>query len=116
MDSAGITYFDRAAVDRALDAYVRRITVLHPEIEEVVLFGSMASGTPVPGSDVDLLLVLSDADLPFLARIPQFLPSGFPVGVDVFPYTCDEVERMKRDRSGWILSALRQGRTLFKRR
>ena len=115
MDTVEITYFDRAAVQGALDAYVRLITALHPEIEEVMLFGSLASGTPVPGSDVDVLLVLSETDRSFLARIPQFLPSGFPVDIDVFPYTRDEIERMKRDRSGLILSALREGRTLFTR-
>jgi len=115
LDTVKITYFDKAAVRGALDAYVRLITALHPEIEEVVLFGSLACGTPVPGSDVDVLLVLSGADRSFLARIPQFLPSGFPVDIDVFPYTRDEIERMKRDGSGLILSALREGRTLFKR-
>lgn len=115
MDTVKITYFDKVAVRRALDDYVRLITGRHSEIEEVVLFGSLATGTPVPGSDVDLLLVLSKADRPFLDRIPQFLPSGFPVGMDVFPYTRDEIERMRRDGNGLILGALRAGQTLFKR-
>jgi predicted nucleotidyltransferase len=50
-------------VQQALDAYVLLITALHPDIEEVV-FDSLASGTPVPGSDVDVLLVLGEADRP----------------------------------------------------
>lgn len=115
MDTVKITYFDRAGVRRALDDYVRLITARHSEIDEIMLFGSLVTGTPVPGSDVDLLLVLSGAERPFLERIPQFLPSGFPVGMDVFPYTRDEIERMKRDGNAFILAALRDGRTLFKR-
>lgn len=47
----------------------------------------MVKGTAVPGSDVDLLIVLTASDRSFLDRIPGFLPSAFPCGVDVFPYT-----------------------------
>jgi hypothetical protein len=41
----------------------------------------------VPGSDRDLLVILRESEESFLKRIPRFLPSRFPVGVDVFPYT-----------------------------
>jgi predicted nucleotidyltransferase len=115
LDSVKITYFDSGAVRRALEEYVVLITIRHPEIEEVVLFGSLATGSAVPGSDVDLLLVLNGSDRPFRDRIPVFLPSGFPVGMDVFPYTRDEIERMKREGNTFILQALRTARTLFKK-
>ncbi len=115
MDTVKITYFDSAGVRRALDDYVRTVTARHPEIEEVVLFGSLAAGTAVPGSDVDLVLVLSHTDRRFLDRVPQFLPSGFPVDMDVFPYTRDEIERMKGQGNGFILGALRDGVMLFRK-
>lgn len=102
-------------MEQALDDYVRGLTGRHSEIEEVVLFGSLVSGTPVPGSDVDLLLVLSHSNRSFLDRIPVYLPSGFPVSVDVFPYTREELERMKADGNHLVLHALREGRTLFRR-
>ena len=115
MDSVKIAYFDSARVRRALDDYLREVTVRHPQIDEVVLFGSLVAGTPVPGSDIDLLLVLSASDRPFRDRIPLFLPSGFPVGMDVFPYTREEIERMKREGNPFVLGALRDGVTVFKR-
>ena len=115
LNTVKIAYFDRSEVRRALDEYVRLTTVNHPEVEEVVLFGSVVAGTPVPGSDVDLLLVLTSSDRPFRDRIPLFLPSGFPVAMDVFPYTRDEITRMKDERNSFIQGALREGLTLFKK-
>jgi predicted nucleotidyltransferase len=102
LSTVRITYFDREAVRRALDGHVRALTARHPEITEVVLFGSLVRGTPVPGSDVDL-------------RIPPLLPTGFPTAVDVFPYTRAEIERMKQEGNRFVLGALRDGEVLFRR-
>jgi uncharacterized protein len=115
LSTVRITYFDREAVRRALDGHVRALTARHPEITEVVLFGSLVRGTPVPGSDVDLLLILEDSDRPFLDRIPPLLPTGFPTAVDVFPYTRAEIERMKQEGNRFVLGALRDGEVLFRR-
>jgi predicted nucleotidyltransferase len=115
LSTAGVTFFDKAAVLRALDDYVRALAERQPEVEEVILFGSVAAGTPVPGSDVDLLIILRRSDASFLDRIPQFLPSAFPAGVDVFPYTREELDRMRDEGNRFVLDALRSGRTLLRR-
>ncbi len=115
MSTVRVTYFDRGAVERALDEYVRSLVARRPDVEQVILFGSLVAGTPVPGSDVDLLLVLSRSDRRFLDRIPEFLPAGFPVDVDVFPYTREEIERMTAEGNRFVQGVLREGRTLFRR-
>jgi UTP:GlnB (protein PII) uridylyltransferase len=115
LSTVSVTYFDRDGVRRAMAEYVQTLAAQHNELEEVVLFGSLASGTPVPGSDVDLLLILTSSDRPFGERIPLFLPGKFPVGVDVFPYTRAEVERMRQEGNPMISRALREGRTIFRR-
>jgi len=102
-------------VRRAVDDYVHALAARHGEIEEVMLFGSLASGTPVPGSDVDLLLILTSSDRPFRERIPLLLPGRFPVGVDVFPYSRPEVERMRQEGNPRIARALQEGVTIFRR-
>lgn len=78
-----------------------------PEVLAVVLFGSFVSGREVPGSDLDLLTVLRDDLRPFLDRIPDYMPDGIPVPVDVFPYAQPEIEagqpvavRSPADRAG----------------
>jgi predicted nucleotidyltransferase len=80
-----------------------------------VVFGSLVKGTSVPGSDVDLLIVLDASDRQFLERRSAYLPDAFPCGLDVFPYTRGELERMVDEGNGLIRAALREGRTLFRR-
>ena len=63
----------------------------HPGIEEIVVFGSFAEGTWAPGSDLDVFIVLSHSTKPVRDRIPGLLPGAFPVGVDLFPFTREEV-------------------------
>ena len=115
MSTVKITYFDSEAVWRAVDEYVRTLAARYPELEEVTVFGSLVRGTAVPGSDVDLMIVLSASDRPFLGRISEFLPSGFPVGVDVFPYTRDEIERMRAAGNPLVLNAIREGVVIYRR-
>jgi predicted nucleotidyltransferase len=80
----------------------------HPEIEEVLLFGSLARGEAVPGSDADLLVILSSASQSFMDRIPHYLPVGLPLGVDVFPYTQAEIDRMLAQNNHFIRQAVKE--------
>ena len=111
--SVKVTYFNSDRVWRALRRFVAALVRQRPEIRRVVLFGSLARGDAVPGSDVDLMLVLSTADRRFLDRIPLYTPDRFPVGIEVFPYTGDEIEAMLRDGNPFIRRALEEGITLF---
>lgn len=113
--TVAVTYFDKARVRQAVEALAWELAARHPEIEEVILFGSLAWGTPVPGSDVDVLLVLSASDVPFPQRIARYVPTRFPVGVDVFPYTRAEIAQMQADGNTLVRDALRRGVTLFRR-
>ena len=113
--SMKITYFDKAGVRRALDQWVLQLAEEHPELERVILFGTLASGIPVPGSDVDIALVLKELPVPFRDRIPSCLPLGFPVGVDVFPYTTEEFDTMGAESNPFIKGVLKKGIELYRR-
>jgi len=87
-----------------------------PELESVVLFGSLARGEAVPGSDVDLLLILERCDLPWMERLVRYAVSPVAgVTVEVFPYTRTEVERMEAEGNWFIRQALREGVVLYQR-
>lgn len=109
-DSVEIEYFPNRQVWEELRAFVGQLRQRHPEIEKVLVFGSLVRGECVPGSDVDLLVVLRESSVPFLERIPRYTPSNFPVGVDVFPYTREELERMLSEGNTFIEEALAEGR------
>ncbi len=92
---------DRERIEQAVKSYAAKLRAEHPEIERIIWFGSWVSGLPRPGSDVDLCLIVSATDKPFRERAADFLPVGFPVGIDLFVYTREEWERLEEERPGW---------------
>jgi uncharacterized protein len=115
LSTVSVTWFDKDAVWHAVEEHARALGARCPEIEEIRVFGSLVKGTAVPGSDVDLLIILSASDRPFLDRISAYLPGAFPCGVDVFSYTRAEIARMTSEGNTLVAAALSEGRTIFKR-
>jgi hypothetical protein len=113
--SVKVTYFDKDVVWQALAELAQGLPVEHPEIEKIIVFGSLVRDEAVPGSDVDLLIVVSETDIPFLDRTVEYRPGGFPVGLDVFVYTPAEMEQMLSEGNWFLKRALGEGRTLFTR-
>lgn len=103
------TFFaDKAKVMQELRHWTATLKATRPVVEKVGLFGSYATDTYGPRSDADLLIVLRDSDKLFRERIPDFLPVGLSVPCDVFPYTADEIEDLRRDNSPWIKHVLQE--------
>jgi predicted nucleotidyltransferase len=66
-------------------------------------FGSYARGDWGVGSDLDLVVVLSECDEPPLRRGLAFdTISGFPVPVDLLVYTQDEWLRLGAEKSPFL--------------
>ncbi len=101
MNSVVIKSANREKIAQAVASYVARLRIQHPEIERVIWFGSWVTGLPMPGSDVDLCLILTSSERTPRDRIPDYLPVGFPVGVDLFAYTRAEFERLRETSPGW---------------
>jgi len=81
-------------------------------IQKIVLFGSFAEDRAVPGSDVDILIITKADSRRFIDRILYYLDafSDLGIGVDVFPYTVDELDNPV------AVTAIRTGKVLFERR
>ncbi|MFO0983060.1 MAG: nucleotidyltransferase domain-containing protein [Planctomycetota bacterium] len=74
-----------------MDAYAAELFHAHAEVLEVVVFGSFMKGTWVPGSDLDVFLILEQSNELPRDRIPRYLPERFPVSLDLFPFTRAEM-------------------------
>lgn len=110
LSSVKVTWFDYDAVWDAVRRFAQELLEQFEEVEEVRVFGSLVRRECVPGSDVDIIVVLRDHPLPFHERIPLFLPRHpMPISVDVFPYTRREVEQMLREGNHFIRRAMTEG-------
>lgn len=113
--SVKVTYFDKQAVWKALHELAPSLAKKHPEVTRIAVFGSLVRDEAVPGSDVDLLLILRESDLPFPDRFLKYRPDHFPVGIDVFAYTQEEVREMLSQSNFFLKRALEEAVTLFER-
>ena len=110
-----VTFLDAERVRWGVAQAVLELARRRPEIDRVVLFGSLATGDAVPGSDADLVVVLAGSDRAFRDRIPLYIPEGCPVPVDVFPYTRQECEAMLESGHGFLRRALAEGIPIYER-
>lgn len=115
-DSVQITFLDRHGVLRGRREMVLGFPRTHPELESVVLFGSLARGEAVPGSDADMLLILANCDIQWMERLVRYaLSPVVRVVGEVFPYARAEVTRMDSEGNWFIRNALREGIVMFHR-
>lgn len=108
--SVSVFFLEIEKLLEALREEALRLAKENPEVEKIVLFGSLAEGRAIPGSDADVLIVLSQSSDSFLERIvkwQQKIRVDFPV--DVFPYTTGELS------TPLAQVALRKGIVLFER-
>lgn len=91
MRSVVVKSIDKDGVRRSMDAWAELLLATRPDIEEIVVFGSFADDSYAPGSDLDVFVLMNGSDLPVRDRIPALLPTAFPVAVDLFPFTKQEI-------------------------
>jgi predicted nucleotidyltransferase len=79
------------------------------DVRKIVLFGSFATGRAVPGSDLDILIVLKKSDKKLIPRIEDYQEvfSDMGIAVDIFPYTEDELDNPVAK------NALKDGKILY---
>lgn len=93
--SVRVFSFDRERVLEVVRQAARQLRVERPEVEDVRLFGSVARDQAVPGSDVDLLVVVRSPDARvWFRRSIDYAGyfDGSPVPVELFCYTREELQ------------------------
>lgn len=86
----------------------------HPE--KIILFGSYASGTPTPDSDLDFLVVM-ESEEPKRQRSHQLqlMFQPYPCAMDILVYTPQEVSKWNGVINHIVTIALKTGRVLYDR-
>jgi hypothetical protein len=101
LNSVTIKSIDREQITEAVKTFAGQLREQHSQIQRIIWFGSWVSGLPSPGSDVDICLILASSDKSPRDRISDYLPLGFPVGIDLFAYTQEEFDQLPYKSPGW---------------
>lgn len=94
----------------------RLVAVFQPE--QVILFGSHAWGTPTAGSDVDVMVIVTESTLSEYQRavLGHRCLSGLNVAKDVIVKTRAEFDFLRDVRASLEYQIARQGKVLYDRR
>jgi len=106
---------DETLLQAMADAIVAE---LHPD--EIVLFGSYARGDDRIGSDLDLLVVVTDSEETQRKRrkITGLLYrrlAAFPVAKDILLFTRSEVEHWRNVPGHVVATGIQEGRRIYAR-
>lgn len=110
--SATVFWLDREEAERRLRQAADRLVAERPEVVAVYLFGSLATGRAVPGSDADVLVIVDRSDERWVDRgvryVGYFSDVGMPV--ELFCYTEEEVPRVPLAQRALVEGKLLAGR------
>lgn len=94
--SVRITRVDAKRLTRSLSDTAGKIRSEHPEVSNIILFGSFSKGTFTSQSDVDVAIIVLRSRQRFMDRPEVFMDyfSDIDVQVNVIVYTVQEFERL----------------------
>jgi len=86
--------------------------------EQIILFGSQAWGTPTPGSDLDLMVIVTHSDLSDYERALRAHRSlrGLDIAKDVIVKTRAEFDFFRQVRASLENKIARDGKVLYDKR
>jgi len=84
-------------VDRAARAWAERQASAREGVVAIGYFGSYARRAYGPGSDLDLVAIVSESERPFIERASEWDLDGIPVPADLLVYTVEEWRRLQAE-------------------
>jgi predicted nucleotidyltransferase len=109
-----VFFLNRELLKKKIRNAVEALAADCPEVQKVVLFGSVAEDRALPSSDIDILLIVDSSEERFIDRPTSYFPYFhlLPIGVDCFVFTREEVQSGQHPI---IRTATQQGFVLFER-
>lgn len=113
-NSVKVFWLNKELLQHRIKEAVKNLVLDYSELRKIILFGSVADKKETPLSDADILIIVDDSTLQFSERALPFRKyfQGIGLGVDIFVYTCKEVEE---EHIPLVNSALKRGKVLFER-
>lgn len=100
LNSAVFKWPSRDAVVEPAGKWARSLAGRDAAVVRVGYIGSYARGDWGVGSDLDVIVILSETSIPALERQRYYYPDNLPVHADVWVYTQAEWDRLADDSPG----------------
>jgi len=109
LDGVEIISVDYSRLIEALKKISAGIKKDHPEVKEIILFGSFSKDEYTPESDIDIAIILEYSDRSFIERGDEFIEyfASLPFDVNLVVYTSREIEKMIKDNNSFIMEILK---------
>lgn len=106
LNSSVLKWPDRETVVTAARKWASEEARRRPDLLRLGYFGSYATGNWGVGSDLDLVAVVKEADLPFIERPLDWELGSLPVPAEILVYTTAEWEEVvnRGDRFAQVMS------------
>lgn len=111
--SDGPRFVDQNEILAVAREAARRIAAKHQGVKRVLLFGSFARGDYGTRSDLDLLVIVSNADKPVRERITDFLEDAPDYPTDILVYTERELQCRLAEENSFLCRAMREAIQLY---
>ncbi|MGQ0569359.1 MAG: nucleotidyltransferase domain-containing protein [Armatimonadota bacterium] len=94
LSSSVLRWPEPVEVNLAVRGWAERTAEERPEVLRIGYFGSYARGDWGVGSDLDVVIIVDHANLPWERRSAAWDVTDLPVPADLFVYTLSEWERL----------------------
>lgn len=97
LNSSVLKWPDRQTIDQSVRQWVNTLVSNRPNILRVGYFGSYAKNDWGVGSDLDIIVVVTQSKKPFWQRSLEFDLTNLPIPSEILVYTRDEWEEMRKE-------------------
>ena len=112
MSSVRIISPDWTGILDRLQSWADDLVASGKDVLGVLLYGSLARGNHAPGSDGDLIIVVSESNEEPAERAVQFRTPRIGLPVDLTVYTEAELSRLITEKLPFLKQAMTEGRWL----
>ncbi|OQX81525.1 MAG: hypothetical protein B6D56_02320 [Candidatus Omnitrophica bacterium 4484_70.1] len=105
--SVKVFWLNKELLKKELVKIAKKIKSCNDNVKDIILFGSVKEDKATPFSDIDISIIVKKSSKRFIERPLEFIDyfKEIPLGVDLFVYTEEEVERKNNPFLSYILSS-----------
>jgi predicted nucleotidyltransferase len=95
---------DENGIRKSLEKIAIEIKNSHPDVKDIILFGSFSKMDFTPYSDLDIAIIVNKTGKRFVERTDDFIDyfMEIPLDTNLIVYTVEEIDRMTKSGDRFI--------------